>query len=132
MQPIQPRGNGMSGPKWQLDDDLQTVSLTFPRQLPATMKINARELEILLQTLGTLRSRISPPVPDVLPLPAQLPTIQAPQLLVDSDIATGRIFLDLQDARFGWQRIDLSVADANGLAMQIIGRVAALAKGRQG
>jgi len=38
----------MTGPNWNLDDDLQTITVTFPTDPPVALKLDSKGVEEML------------------------------------------------------------------------------------
>lgn|SRR5262249_10503525 len=92
----------MTGPDLELDDHRRTVTMTFATTPPATLKLDAQELEALLEKLGECRALMCPEVPWTFPEGRPSPSIGDPPWKTEPDLLHGNVFLHIRDPRFGW------------------------------
>jgi hypothetical protein len=106
----------MTGPDLELDDDGRTVTMTFSTTPAARLKLDAQEVEALLEKLGEFRALMSPEMPRTFPEGRSFPAIPDPSWTTKPDVVHGSVFLHIRDPRFGWLRNIISREDARSLA----------------
>ncbi len=92
----------MNGPNWNLDDDLKTVTITFPSDPPVQLKLDSEQIDNLLVNLGEFRSHMEPPVSDDWALGQKLGALPDPRWAAEPDLMQGDSLLHLRDPRYGW------------------------------
>lgn len=109
----------MAEPNWKLDDDLQTVTVTFPSDPPVVLKLDASGVDSLLQGLGGLRSQMHPqPAPDFA-TGQQFVAVPDPSFVTETEEIRGASILHLRDTRFGWLHYVLAKEQARKLAVSL-------------
>jgi hypothetical protein len=115
-----PNGKGgkeeMSGPNWRLEDDLKTVTVTFPTQPLVVLKLSVADIENMLEHLGAFRARMYPPREPSYAPGQKCECIQNPAWLTDPDALLGNTLFHLRDPRFGWQHYLIPREEARKLA----------------
>lgn len=119
----------MEGPDWKLEDDLKVVSVTFPTNPPVVIKLNAFQVDDMLQNLGEFRANMQPPVAPAFALGQKVDVIAAPAWATEPDAMHGDSLLHVRDPGFGWLHYLLPKADAAKLAEALAVQVAASATG---
>jgi hypothetical protein len=87
----------MTEPVFTLEDDGETVTITFTTTPPVTLKLDALGLEMLLQKLGEVRARLQPEVPHTCPEGRSFPAVGDPPWATSPDILHGNVFLHIRD-----------------------------------
>jgi hypothetical protein len=92
----------VSEPDVKLDDDRQTVTITFATTPSATLKLDAPALEKLLHRLGECRAGMVPEVPLTVPERPSGPTYDTDfRWATAPDELHGCVLLHIRDRRFG-------------------------------
>ncbi len=92
----------MNGPTWNLDDDLKTVTVTFPTDPPVQLKLDAEQVDNMLANLGEFRAHLKPPVQSDW-APGQLVgAVPDPRWVTEPDVMEGNSILHVRDPRYGW------------------------------
>jgi hypothetical protein len=97
-----PLGHAMSGTTWTLEDDLNTVTVSFATNPPVALKLNASYVEDMLKNLGEFRALKQPVVPSDWTLSQQVQAIPNPRWFAEPEMMLGNTVLHLRDPRFGW------------------------------
>ena len=92
----------MNGPAWNLDDDLKTITVTFPTDPPVQLKIDAEQIDEHIVNLGELRSHMKPPVQNDWALGQKVGAIPNPRWVTEPDLMEGNSLLHVRDPRSGW------------------------------
>ena len=106
----------MPGPDWKLEDDLKTVTVTFPSDPPVALKLDADEVDDTLRNLGEFRASMDPPIPEDHPLGQKTGAIPDPKWVTEPEIMAGNSLLHIRDPRFGWLHYLLPRVEARKLA----------------
>lgn len=106
----------MSEPNWNLEEDRQTVTVTFPTDPSVVLKLNTAAVDTLLQGLGGLRNQMVPAPPAELPSGQPYVAAPYPAWATQLDPTHGTPILHLRDPRFGWLHYMLSMEEARRLA----------------
>lgn len=106
----------MKGPNWKLNDDLDTVTVTFPTEPPATLKLDAQGVEEILSNLGEFRALMKPEIPRDYALGQKSEAIPDPKWVTEPDALMGNSLLHIRDPRFGWLHYLIPKAAAQKLA----------------
>ncbi len=109
----------MTEPNWKLEDDLQTVTVTFPTNPPMVLKLNAAGVDAILQGLGGLRSAMQPTVAPDFAAGQQFLAVPHPSWLTEADALQGNAVLHLRDPRFGWLHYMIAREEARKLAVNL-------------
>jgi hypothetical protein len=109
----------MTEPSWKLDDDRQTVTVTFPSDPPAVLKLSAAGVDSLLHGLGGLRTLMQPqPAPDFA-TGQQFTAVPDPSFVTEVDGLQGNPVIHLRDPRFGWLHYMLPKERARSLGVSL-------------
>ena len=92
----------MEGPNWKLDDDLQTVTVTFPTDPPVALKLDAQHVEEILKNLGEFRAHMKPEIPHDHAMGRKIEAVPDPKWVTEPDAMIGNSLLHIRDPRFGW------------------------------
>jgi hypothetical protein len=92
----------MAGPNWNLEPDLQTVTVTFPTDPPVALKLNIGDVETMLANLGEFRAHMLPTVPSAYQLGQKVGVIPNPAWATEPDLLNNDTLLHVRDPRFGW------------------------------
>jgi hypothetical protein len=115
-----PNGKGgkeeMSGPNWKLEDDLKTVTVTFPTQPLVVLKLSVADMENMLEHLGAFRALMHPPREPSYAPGQKCECIPNPAWLTEPDALLGNTLFHLRDPRFGWQHYMIPREEARKLA----------------
>ena len=106
----------MTEPNWKLEDDLQTVTVTFPSDPPQVLKLNAAGVDAVLQGLGALRAQMQPAFAPGFPQGQQVLAVPNPSWVMEADALHGNAVLHLRDPRFGWLHYMIAKEEARRLA----------------
>lgn len=106
----------MEGPNWKLDDDLRTVTVTFPTDPPVALKLDAQHVEEILENLGELRANMKPEIPHDLAGRRKFKAIPDPRWVTKPDAMIGNSLLHIRDPRFGWLHYLIPRDEARKLA----------------
>ena len=103
---------------FQLSGDLKivTVKFTCPASPSATLRLDAQNLDNLLQKLGACRAAMKPEVPESLPGRLSVQAITDPKWFTEPERLNGDSVIHLRDPRFGWLHYILPRAMATKLA----------------
>jgi len=108
----------MTEPNWKLDDDLKTVTVTFPSDPPVSLKLDAAAVDALLHGLGGLRAQMQPqPALDFQP-GQQFLAAQDPSFVTEADAMQNSV-VHLRDPRFGWLHYMVPREKARKLAVSL-------------
>ncbi len=109
----------MTEPNWKLDDDLQTVTVTFPSDPPVVLKLNAAGVDSLLHGLGGLRAQMQPQPAADFATGQQFLVAQNPSFVTEADELYGNSVIHLRDPRFGWLHYMLPKEQARKLSVSL-------------
>jgi hypothetical protein len=105
----------MTGPNWKLEDDLKTVTVTFPTDPPVVLKITTSDIDDMLENLGVLRASMLPPHPPEWAVGQTMGVIPNPRWTTEPDALLGNSLLHIRDPRFGWQHYMIPKEEARKL-----------------
>jgi hypothetical protein len=105
----------VTGPQCRLEDDNQTVTITFSTEPPVAMKLTTADVDNMLQNLGAYRGEMKPVVPATLALGEKVAAVPDPNWATELDAMMGDSLLHLRDPRFGWLHYLLSKDGARKL-----------------
>ena len=106
----------MSGPEWKIDDDLKTVTVTFPTSPAVQIRLDVTAVEEVLKNLGDFRNVMHPEVPHQHAPGQGVQALVDPAWLTEPDIMRGDSILHIRDPRFGWLHYLLPRAQSRKLA----------------
>lgn len=109
----------MAEPNWKLDEDLKTVTVTFPTDPPVVLKLNAAGVDALLHGLGGLRMQMEPQPPPDFATGQQFVAARSPNFVTEVDEFQGHSVLHLRDPRFGWLHYAIPNEQARKLAVSL-------------
>jgi hypothetical protein len=109
----------MSGPDWKLEDDLTTVTVTFPSVPVVQLKLDAAGIDDLLKNLGDFRGVMKPAVPIQNPLGQKTKAVFGPAWASEPEVMGGDSLLHIRDPRYGWLHYLLPRSDAANLAKHL-------------
>lgn len=92
----------MTGPDWKLEDDLKTVTVTFPTDPPVALVLDTTGVDSILNNLGDFRSHMKPEIQPDFPQGQKVVAIPDPRWVTEPDILMGNSILHIRDPRFGW------------------------------
>lgn len=93
----------MAGPQWVLDDDLKTVTVTFPSNPPVALRLSTSDIDHMLENLGVFRASMLPQHASDWLVGQTVGAIPDPRWTTEPDALLGNSLLHLRDPRFGWQ-----------------------------
>lgn len=105
----------MTGPNWKLNDDLTTVTITFPTAPPVELQIDVAEVETMLLNLGRFRALMQPPVPRDYALGQVCTALQDPRWVTEPEAMQGNSLIHIRDPRFGWLNFILTRESSTAL-----------------
>ena len=112
----------MSEPNWKLEDDRQTVTVTFPSDPPVVLKLTTASVDSLLHGLGGLRVQMLPAPPAEFTSGQEFVAAPYPGWATEVDATHGNSVLHFRDPRFGWLHYMITKEEAlklsTALAMQ--------------
>jgi hypothetical protein len=106
----------MNGPSWKLEDDLVTITITFPTTPPVSIAWSASIVDEVLQNLGNLRAHMTPAFSESWTLGQTVFAISNPGWTTEPDALLGNTLLHIRDPRFGWLHYMLPRHEARKLA----------------
>jgi len=106
----------MTGPNWNLDDDLKTVTITFPTNPPVALRLDVAGVEDLLKNLGEFRALMTPGIPSDFALGQTVGVIPDPRWMTEPEMMMGSSLLHFRDPRYGWLHYLLPRENAQKLA----------------
>ena len=109
-----------AGPNWKLEDDLKTVTVTFPTNPPTALKLDAAGVEDLLKNLGEFRAHMKPEIAAEWELGQKVGAVPDPRWYSESELMMGNSLLHLRDQRFGWLHYVLPRESARELGMVLL------------
>lgn len=92
----------MNGPSWKLEDDLATITITFPTSPLISIAWSAPVVDEVLENLGNLRAHMTPSFPESWTLGQTVFAISNPAWATEPDALIGNTLLHIRDPRFGW------------------------------
>ena len=110
----------MSGPDWKLEDDLKTLTVSFPSNPPVALKLDAAGVQDLLANLGEFRSFMKPEIEKDWTPGQRAGAIPDPRWMVEPELMRGNSFLHLRDPRFGWLHYVIPREEARKLGQLLI------------
>lgn len=105
----------MVGPNWKLEDDLKTVTVTFPTNPPVALKLSVDGVDDMLRNLGEFRAVMAPEIVKSHPLGQKIAAIPDPAWASEPDAMFGQSLLHLRDPRYGWLHYLLPRSEADKL-----------------
>ena len=109
----------MSEPIWKLEDDLKTVTVTFPSDPPMTLKLDAAGVDLLLHGLGGLRTLMQPQPAPEFATGQEFVAVPDPSFSTETDGLHGNSVIHLRDPRFGWLHYMIPKEHARKLAVSL-------------
>jgi hypothetical protein len=106
----------MSGPNWKLADDREFVTIAFPTDPPAALRLNANQVDDVLDNLGALRAAMKREIPRTFALGQPVEAVADPIWATEPDALLGNSLLHLRDPRFGWLHYAIPKEEARKLA----------------
>jgi hypothetical protein len=106
----------MPGPHWKMDDDLKTVTVTFPTEPPVSLTLDVAAIEEMLKFLGIFRAGLAPEIPMWFALGQTVEAIPDPAWITEADAMLGNSLLHIRDPRYGWLHYMIPRAEARKLA----------------
>ena len=92
----------MAGPNWKLEDDLKTVTVTFPTNPPVALVFDASGVDNLLLHLGDFRASMTPKFQSAFAVGQKVSVVPDPAWTTEPDLMQGHSLLHLGDPRYGW------------------------------
>ena len=108
--------NAPNEPKWEIDSDLKTVTITFPTDPPAQLRLDLQKVEVMIQILGRFRSQMKPDVPFDHPVERKVDAFADPKWYTQPEAMVGDSLLHTSDPRFGWLNYLIPRAEAAKLS----------------
>ena len=105
----------MAGPNWKLEDDLKTVTVTFPTEPEVVLKLTTSDIDLMLENLGVFRASMLPSHAPDWAVGQTVGAILNPRWTTESDALLGNSLLHLRDPRFGWQHYMIPKEEARKL-----------------
>jgi hypothetical protein len=112
-----------SGPNWKLEDDRMHVTVTFPTNPPAVLRLDVADVVDLLSHLGDFRSVMWPEEPKIYELGQRVAVIPDPIWSTEPDRDRGDTLLHIRDPRYGWLHYMIPREEARKLAGYILDQV---------
>jgi hypothetical protein len=109
----------MTEPSWKLDDDLQTLTVTFPSDPPVVLRLNAAGVDSLLHGLGGLRMQMQPQPEPEFAAGQQFAAVTDPSLATEVADIEGNSIIHLRDPRFGWLHYMIRKEQARKLGVSL-------------
>lgn len=116
----------MVGPNWTLDDDLKTVTISFPSNPPVALKLDATAVDDILRNLGEFRAMMVPEVSRDRSLADKFEAIPDPMWTLSVEALQNLPVLHLRDPRYGWLRYLLPPQEAKHIAELLLKQIAEL------
>ena len=92
---------GASDISFKLTDDKKSVVLTLTKRSSGPLKLDADEVDQMLQRLGQVRATMQPEIPRALPREEQTLAVGNPALAIAA-LRDGGSVLHVRDPRYGW------------------------------
>ena len=105
-----------NGFNWKLEDDYETVTITFPTEPPTALKLDAKGVEEILKNLGEFRSHMKPEIAKDYALRQKVSAVPDPKWVSEPDALVGNSLLHIRDPRFGWLHYIIPREEARKLA----------------
>jgi len=106
----------MTGPNWKLDDDLKTITLTFPTDPPVALQLEVSGVEDILKNLGEFRAAMTPEVQKTFAMGQKVGAIPDPAWVTEPDLLAGDSLVHIRDPRYGWLHYLIPREEARKLA----------------
>jgi hypothetical protein len=106
----------MTGPHWKLEDDYKTITVTFPTDPVAVLKLDVTEVDKMIEMLGMMRSSMQPEVPKDFPFGQKVSAVPDPHWRSEPDLLRGHSLLHLRHPGFGWLHYLMPPQEAKRLA----------------
>lgn len=106
----------MSGPEWKLEDDHETITITFPTDPPVAVQWKAAAVDEHLQKLGEFRANMRPEISKTFALGQLVGAVPNPAWMTEPDAMQGDPLLHIRDPRFGWLHYLIPKEEARKLA----------------
>ena len=106
----------MNGPNWNLNEDIKTLTVTFPTNPPATLTLDVNGVDDIIKNLGEFRALMTPSVSYDHPLGQRVAAIPDPRWSTEPDVMLGDSLLHIRDPRFGWLHYLIPRHEARQLA----------------
>jgi hypothetical protein len=120
----------MSGPNWKLEEDGETITISFPTSPRVAIEWKTATVDDHLQKLGELRTQMKPEISRTFPFGQLVKTIPDPIFRTEPDAMTGDTLLHIRDPRFGWLHYLIPKQEARKLVTAIQNQVDATAPRR--
>lgn len=89
-------------PKWELNQDLKTVTITFPTDPPVALRLDLLGVENIIKNLGDFHAAMKPEVPKNFAVGQKVEVIPDPAWVTEPDLLMGNSILHIRDPRYGW------------------------------
>jgi hypothetical protein len=106
----------MNGPNWKLEDDRQTVTITFPSEPIVELRYGLAAIEDMIRHLGEMRASMLPEVAATYPMGQRVEAVRDPPWVTEPDVMMGDSLLHLRDPRYGWLHYLIPKPEAAKLA----------------
>ena len=87
---------------WNLDDSLETVTVTFPTNPPITLRLTTADVETVLTQLGMFRGLMKPPIQAEWQPGQKCEFLLDPKWMTEPEALSGDTLLHIRDPRYGW------------------------------
>ncbi len=111
----------MRGINWNLEDDLNTITITFPSDPPVAIVADAAQTDSLLNNLGEFRAAMMPPIPPTYTTGQVVKVVVDPAWATEHDVIQGNPILHIRDPKFGWLSYMIPKHEAIKLGKSLIG-----------
>ncbi len=112
--------NNSDEPQWELDDDLRTLTITFPTDPPVALVLDAASVSQLIDGAGEIRAEMPPPHQENWKGGQMVNAVLDPRWHSETDALLGESLLHIRDPRFGWLHYALPSQSAKALGTLLI------------
>ncbi|MDQ0559955.1 hypothetical protein QO004_001737 [Rhizobium mesoamericanum] len=111
-------------PRWELDDELKTLSITFPTDPPVAFMLDAEAVSKLIDRVGQIRAEMLPSYQESWKGGQMVNAVLDPHWYSEPDALLGESLLHIRDPRFGWLHYALPRESARALGTLLLHQAA--------
>ena len=105
----------MEGLNWTLEEDRQTITVTFPTDPVVQLKLTTARVDALFKILGLLREHMVPAIQGQFAMGQKVEAILDPVWATEPDALAGDSLLHIRDPRYGWLHYLIPSVEAHKL-----------------
>ncbi|EPE94980.1 hypothetical protein [Rhizobium grahamii] len=110
-------------PEWELDEELSTLTITFPTDPPVALVLDAEAVSELIEGAGQVRAKMRTPHSEDWQGGQMVDAVLDPRWHSEPDVLLEESLLHIRDPRFGWLHYALPRESAKALGKLLLRQV---------